>query len=280
MTGCKPGCKPGSQPTAWKRWTRRLTIPAAILAGGLAFAQTGDEYLTDREGVPTWDNDKENPDDVFTFVRIKYPSYGRRWNGWSTDYPASDLYMSYRLQQLTSLKVNPNPKVLELTDPNLLDYPFIYVIEPGDMALSDDEVKALRRYLLGGGFMMVDDFWGEREWDNFYQEIKRVFPDREPVELDISHPIFSAVFPLKEKPQVPSIHAFRGGLRYERFDAQNVHYRALYDDHGRMMAIICHNTDLGDGWEREAEDPEYFRTYSEPKSYPMGINIIFYAMTH
>ncbi len=264
------------------RWrTRRLLIPVALLAGGIAFAQTGDEYLVDREGVPTWENDKENPDDVFTFVRIKYPSYGRRWrDGWSTDYPASDLYMSYRLQQLTSLKVNPNPKVLELTDPALLDYPWIYVIEPGDMALGDEEVKALRRYLLGGGFMMVDDFWGEREWANFYQEMKRVFPEYEPVELDVSHPIFSAVFPLKEKPQVPSIHAFRGGLSYERFDAQTPHYKALFDDQGRMMAIICHNTDLGDGWERESEDPEYFRKYSEPKSYPMGINIIFYAMTH
>jgi Domain of unknown function (DUF4159) len=264
------------------RWrTRRLLIPAALLAGGIAFAQTGDEYLTDRMGVPVWETDKENPDDVFTFVRIKYPGYGRRWGGgWETDYPASDLYMSYRLQQLTSLKVNPNPKVLELTDPALLDYPFIYVIEPGGMSLSDEEVKALRRYLLGGGFMMVDDFWGEREWENFRDEMKRVFPDRDPVELDVSHPIFSAVFPLKEKPQVPSIHHFQRGYTYERSDAQTPHYRALFDDHGRMMAIICHNTDLGDGWERESEDPEYFRQYSEPKSYPMGINIIFYAMTH
>src|SRR5687767_7808290 len=108
---------------------RRLMIPVALLAGGIAFAQTGDEYLVDREGGPMWDSDKENPDDVFTFVRIKYPGYGRGWRGgWATDYPASDLYMSYRLQQLTSLKVNPNPKVLELTDPALLDYPFIYVI--------------------------------------------------------------------------------------------------------------------------------------------------------
>jgi hypothetical protein len=264
-----------------RRRVRRWVVPVAILAGGIALAQPGEEYLTDREGVPMWDSDPENPEDVFTFVRIKYPSYRRRWGSdWATDYPASDLYLSYRLQQLTSLKVNPNPKVLELTDPALPDYPFVYMIEPGGMALSEDEAKALRRYLLGGGFLMVDDFWGEAEWDNFYQEIKRVFPEREPRELDVSHPIFSAVFPLKEKPQVPSIHAFRSGLSYERWDAQTPHYKALYDDQGRMMAIICHNTDLGDGWERESEDPEYFRRYSEPKSYPMGINIIFYAMTH
>jgi hypothetical protein len=261
---------------------RRGVIPAAILAGGVALAQPVDYLPPDREGVPTWDVDRENPDDVFTFVRVKYTSFGRRrWgSAWMTDYPASDLYMSFRLQQLTSLKVNPNPKVLELTDPELLDYPFIYLIEPGGMSLSEEEVKGLRRYLLGGGFMMVDDFWGEQEWANFHAEIKRVFPEREPVELDVSHPIFSAVFPLKEKPQVPSIHHFRSGLTTERWDAPVAHYRALHDDQGRIMAIICHNTDLGDGWEREAEDPEYFRRYSEPKSYPMGINIIFYAMTH
>ena len=206
---------------------------------------------------------------MFTFVRVKYPSMGgrRRWGrAWHTDYPASDMNMSFRLQQLTSLKVNPHPKVVELTDPALFDYPFIYMIEPGAMSLDDVEVASLRRYLLAGGFMMIDDFWGECEWNNFYEEMKRVFPEREPVELDISHPIFSAVFPLKQKPQVPSIHAWCGtGLTYERDDAQTPHYRAWFDDQGRMMAIACHNTDLGDGWEREGEDAEYFRKFAEPQ---------------
>ena len=260
---------------------------AALLAGGVAFAQPDWEVdPEDRGGVPLWEVDKEHPDDLFTFVRIKYASFGRgRWGrAWHTDYPASDYNMSFRLQQLTSLKVNPHPKVLELTDPALFDHPFIYVIEPGAMSLDDAEVVNLRRYLLAGGFMMIDDFWGEDEWQNFAEEMKRVFPNREPVELDVSHPIFSAVFPLKEKPQVPSINVARryqgSGVTWERFDAREVHYRALFDDKGRMMAIICHNTDLGDGWEREGESPEYFRLFSEPKSYPMGINIIFYAMTH
>jgi hypothetical protein len=261
-------------------------LAAALLAGGLAFAQPDDWEIEgeDRGGIPVWDVDKEHPDDVFTFVRVKYPSMGgrRRYGrAWHTDYPASDMNLSFRLQQLTSLKVNPHPKVVELTDPALFDYPFIYMIEPGAMSLDDVQVANLRRYLLAGGFMMIDDFWGEWEWNNFYEEMKRVFPEREPVELDISHPIFSAVFPLKQKPQVPSIHAWYGtGLTYERDDAQTPHYRAWFDDQGRMMAIACHNTDLGDGWEREGEDAEYFRKFAEPQSYPMGINIIFYAMTH
>ena len=103
-----------------------------------------------------------------------------------------------------------------------------------------------------------------------------------PTELPVDHPIFRIVYRLNERPQVPSIHAWRGGnVTWERgYDTQDVHYQGIFDDKGRMMAIICHNTDLGDGWEREGEDPDYFREFSEKKSYPMGINIVTYAMTH
>lgn len=245
----------------------------------------------DRTGVPQWEIATEFSKDVFTFIRIRYSTGGRHNNyyrgggDWRTDYPDAELNLSYRLQQMTSLKVHPEGKVLELTDQELFNYPFIYIVEPGDLLFSEEEVKALRHYLLNGGFLMVDDFWGEEEWDNFYQQIKRVFPQREPEELAIEHPIFHCVFDLKEKPQMPSIHHVyraRGTPyeTYERRDAREVHFKAIYDDKGRMMVIICHNTDLGDGWEREGEDEYYFREYAEKKAYPMGINIIFYAMTH
>ncbi len=237
----------------------------------------------DRNGVPTWEVDPEFKDDVFTFVRIRYNSY-RSWSRWETDWPDAELNFSYRLQQLTSLKVDPNGRVLELTDPDLFHYPFIYIVEPGELEFSPDEVTALRRYLLNGGFLMVDDFWGEAEWSNFYYEIKKVFPDREPTELPLEHPIFHCVYDLREKPQVPSINqALAGrsqGITWERPDAKEVHYKGIFDDKGRMMVVICHNTDNGDGWEREGEDPWYFTEFSEKKAYPLGINIIFYAMTH
>ncbi len=242
----------------------------------------GADGRVDRQGVPDWKVDERFRSDVFTFVRIKYESYGR-W-GWPTDYPDADLNFSFRLQQLTSMHVDPDGIVLELTDPRLFDYPFIYLIEPGHISLSAAEKEALRTYLLNGGFLMVDDFWGEDEWNNFYSEFRQVFPDREPVELPATHEIFHCVYDLKEKPQIPAIGwAQQGaaqGITWERWDAQEVHYRAVFDDHGRMMAMICHNTDLGDGWEREGEDPWYFREFSEKKAYPLGINIIFYAMTH
>jgi hypothetical protein len=279
------------------RWLVSL-VGAAALAATVTLAQ---RYY-DRRNVPYWEPDKEFAEDVFTFARIRYSSgygrggYGRRgrgrggwgggWGGgpWATDYPDSDLNFSFRLQQLTAMEVNPDGVVLELTDPELVNYPFIYIVEPGDLAFSEAEVVALREYLLNGGFLMVDDFWGENEWWNFYDQIKRVFPDREPVELGLDHRIFHAVFDLKERPQIPSInHALAGrpyGITWERDDAREVHYKALYDDKGRMMSIICHNTDLGDGWEREGENEWYFHEFSEKKAYPLGINIVFYAMTH
>jgi hypothetical protein len=245
----------------------------------------------DRAGVPDWEVDPRLNRDVFTFVRLEYDSYGGRgrggWGGgWAIDWPDSDLNFSYRLQQLTSMKVNPDPITLRLTDDRLFDYPFLYMIEPGSLSFSEEEVLAFRRYLLNGGFVMVDDFWGEYAWENLRREMARVFPDRQPVELGIDHEIFRCVYPLREKPQVPSIHSwiqYGKTITYEPRHgpgSEEVHYRALFDDKGRMMALFCHNTDLGDGWEREGEDLSYFREFSEKKSYPMGINIISYVMSH
>ena len=281
--------------------------------GGRSRGQTRmppQQFLDSRSGVPDWEVDKEFTKDVFTFVRIRYTSgYGGRGGrfdsygggpggfggrmrggsggGWRTDYPDSDLNFSFRLQQLTSMEVNPDGLVLELTDPELFDYPFIYILEPGSLVFREEEVKALRRYLLNGGFLMIDDFWGRNEWYNIYYEMKRVFPEKEPVELTLDHPIFHCVFELKEMPQIPAIdHAVDRytdtltGRTTERSDAPKAIYYGIYDDKGRMMVIICRDTDLGDGWEREGESHAYFREFSEKKAYPLGINIVFWAMTN
>jgi hypothetical protein len=267
-----------------------MTLAAAAWAqrgqfgrGGRYRSMMGADGRVERNGVPDWKLDENFKEDVFTFVRIQYRSMGR-W-GWQTDYPDADLNFSYRLQQLTSMHTNPDGLILELTDPRLFDYPFIYIIEPGYIYLEDDERKALREYLLNGGFLMVDDFWGDDEWEGLYRELKQVFPDREPVELPLEHPVFHCVYDLKERPQIPAIgfaHQMANGEVYsaQGYGTEEVHYKGLFDDNGRMMAIICHNTDLGDGWEREGEDPWYFKEFSEKKAYPLGINIIFYAMTH
>jgi hypothetical protein len=238
--------------------------------------------IPDRSEFPMWENDPEFKEDAFTFVRIRYtPHYFRAWDG---DYPEADWNLSYRLQELTSLEVNPNPIVLNLTDRKLFDYPFIFLIAPRSVVFTEAEAKALRRYLLNGGFLMVDEFWGTEQWDHFYWQMKQVLPRHEPRELSLDHEIFHNVYDFKKKPQATAIHFWRQGYSYHPVAGTELdhepHFFGIFDRRGRMMVLLCHNNDLVDGWEREGEDEEFFRIFSEQNSYPMAINIITYAMTH
>jgi len=239
---------------------------------------------------PTWPLSRTLPNDVFTFARLRYESgaffMSRRGNSkWMTDYPDADLNFSYRLQQLTSLEVNPKSVVVDIDAEQLRHYPFVYMIEPGDISLSVADAAVLREYLMNGGFIMVDDFWGFDEWETFYVALKQIFPEREPMELPLEHEIFHLIFPLRVKPQIPSVGAAMAGRsqgvthEWNKPGSEEVHYKGVFDDKGRMMMIICHNTDLGDGWEEEGTDPWYFREFSEKYAYPLGINILFYALT-
>ncbi len=274
--------------------------------------RTARETPSGSTGTPNWTNEAGFEKDVFTFVRIIYrraanssgisvTSSGR---GWITDYPDSDLNLSYRIQQVTSMKVDPDARTLRLTDPAVFDYPWIYMVEPGGLALKEEEVPILRKYLLNGGVLMADDFWGQKQWDNFERNIKRALPEREFAELPMEHPIFHCVFDLKgpkNKLQTPNIQQ---GIRsldpsssdygvtweyyhddYDNYDregraAHDMHVRAIFDDQGRIMVIATHNCDNGDSWEREGEDDGFFHEFSEKRGFPLGINIIFYLMTH
>jgi hypothetical protein len=266
-------------------------VLVALLAAVVSFAQfrgrgRREPRPFDRGNVPQWELQTQFKRDCFTFVRIQYRStVDRSSYAWWTDYPDADLNLSWRLHQLTSMQVDPDGKVLQLTDPELFNYPFAFMSGVPAIVLSEAEILALRRYLLNGGFVMVDDFWGEENWDYFNREvIQRVLPGCEAVELPLDHAIFHCVFDLKEKPQIPSVYfAVRNrdtGITWEEPDGQIPHYRALMDEKGRLMMLLCHNTDLGDGWEEEATDPWYFAEFSEKKAYPLGINILFYVMTH
>ena len=224
------------------------------------------------------------PDQTFSFVRIRYSSGdSRRGGGWATDYPDADKAISQRLAALTSLDVNPDGLVMELTDDRLQQHPFIYVSEPGRMSLSNEEATSLRAYLDSGGFLMVDDFWGDDEWRNLQSQLVKVFPQLTLTELPLSHPIFHCALDLKEKPQVCSIavavQGRDGDVSWERPDGMEVHYRGLFDKNGRLMAVFCHNTDLADGWERHDAMEWYAREFSEKRAFPMGINILVYALT-
>ena len=260
-------------------------------SGGFRRETRGTEWrpkrMPSRSEFPNWEVDSEFKEDVFTFVRIRYDSDGPFgwWDRWDNDYPDGDRNFSFRLQNLTSLKVASDSKVLRLTDPELFDYPFVYMAGVQSMSLNEAEQSALRRYLLNGGFVMMDDFWAMNGRNNVLKQMREVFPNREPEELSLDHPIFHLVYDLNALPQVVDIKTWKDGYNYEYLHGDpggdlDPHFLAYFDDQGRMVALACHNNDIGDGWEREGEDRVYFHQFSEKWSYPLGINIVTYAMTH
>jgi hypothetical protein len=243
-----------------------------------AGTRTAREIGSRSTGTPMW----ENPDgfalDVFTFARLRYdaaprPAEARR-GGWSTDLPDADLNLSYRLQQMTALRVDPNGRLVRPTDPDLTDYPFLLATAPGAMGLTADEIVALRKYLLNGGFMLMTDYWGEVDAANVERLFRTILPESRFEELPIEHPLYRMVVHIREKTQVPNIHV---GLKIPN---TQIHHRVIFDRKGRLMVMGLHNSDDSDGWEREGENHEYFEKYSEKIAYPLAINIICYVMTH
>jgi hypothetical protein len=210
--------------------------------------------------------------------------------GWSTDYPDADLNFSIRLSELTKTRVRfdatgtPDFVTVRLTDEALFQCPYLHMEDVGTLTFSDDEVQALRAYLLKGGFLWVDDFWGSYAWAEWSAEIARVLPPSEfPIrDLPAEHPIFRTQFHIERFPQIPSIQSWRGNpdeTSERGSDSAEPHIRAIADRHGRVMVLMTHNTDISDAWEREAEDPRYFYSFS-PSGYAVGINVMMYAMTH
>ncbi len=209
--------------------------------------------------------------------------------GWLTDWPDSDLNFSFRLQQLTSLKVNPDPITLQLTDKRTLRLSVPLHDRAGSTGLLGGGSAGAAPYLLNGGFLMVDDFWGDWAWENFYREIKRVFPEDQMSRKSCrsTHEIFQCVYRLKEKPQVPSIQGGRGRPRLGHHlgePRRRLRDRPLQGDlrrqrpdDGRSSATTPTSATAGNA---RARTSEYFHEFSEKKSYPMGINIVTYAMTH
>ena len=217
----------------------------------------------------------------FYWTRVIYSGYGRRgWGGggsWATDYPKGDQQFLFVLKRLVRLNAYSWENAVSLADPKLRRFPVIYMVEPGWMDMTDSEVAGLRGYLDAGGFLIVDDFWGQRQWNQFEYNIRRVYPDKAIVDITLDHPIYSAYYDIDEVKQVPAIGNTRRGYTSECWGCEP-EVKGMYDDEGRLMVIINFNTDLGDAWEW-AEDPRYPLEYST-YAYEMGANMIVYAMSH
>ena len=220
------------------------------------------------------------------FVRIKYP-YVTEGTGiaqdfygepWAIDAPAAEQNLSRRLKTATAIQVE-DPIVISLDDPRLFAFPWVYFVEPGNLKLSDADVAILREFLLRGGTATFDDFHGPIEWDHFAAEMKRVFPDREIVDVPLDHPIYSCFYRLDGYPQIAGLGSFMAGRSWEK-GGYVAKLRTIFDDHGRPMLYVNWNTDMGDGWEwsNVEEFPGYIKYTAS--AYQMIINEIVYALTH
>ena len=266
----------------------------AIAAVALALALAAVTTLTvsaqrRRSGAIAIASDRDF-DGGFQFCRIAFrQSPDGDGGGWSVDYPQADRNVSVRLSELTRAAVRlpggePQHLVLRLTDDTLFRCPFIMMTEVGAAYFDAAEAARLRAYLLKGGFLWVDDFWGPYAWSIWEREIRKALPagDYPITDLPFDHPIYRTQFILNRGvPQISSINFWLGsGHTSERgADSVEPHGRAIRDAEGRVLVFMTHNTDIGDSWEREGEDPNYFRLFSLP-GYSLGIDVLLYAMTH
>jgi hypothetical protein len=226
----------------------------------------------------------------FTFCRLFYTSIRGEdgGQGWDTDYPGADQNLTYRLPEFTNAPVtkypdgSPHHAVVRATDPTLFECPFLFASDVGTVGFSEDEVDRLRTYLLKGGFFWVDDFWGSSALRHFTEEIRRVIPDYPVVEIEPGHPLLSTFYTVDRIPQIPSIQHWRtsgGGTSERGSDSATPRMYAIFDEEGRLLVLMSHNTDIADGWEREGEDWAFFHAFS-PHGYAVGVNVAIWSMTH
>jgi hypothetical protein len=275
------------------RGTTRPFMPALIASLALMSAvAVGAQFPPGdgRFGTTLRTATRDDFDGRFHFCRVVFRSgFDGDGNGWGVDYPGADINFSIRLSELTKTDVSrdtagePNHLIVRLTDDELFHCPFVMMTEPGGASLDEAEAARLREYLLKGGFLWADDFWGTRAWDHWASQIGRVLSPAEypMLDLPIDHPVFQTLFRITRVPQIPSIGFWLGTRRTSErgADSATPHTRAIVDRRGRVMVFMTHNTDIGDSWEREGENPEYFHTFSVD-GYALGINVLLYAMTH
>ena len=246
----------------------------------------GDEYHEGQIHLPPDFDEKTE----WVFARLMYPSIedarfrhaGWDWreghSSWTNDYPRADRHFLDALRRLTRLNARSVEQPVSLDDADdVFNYPWLYAVFVGEWNLSDEQGKKLRDYLLRGGFLMCDDFWGTRDWAIFKRSMDKVFPNRPIVDIDDRESIFHTVYDLDERYQVPGEWSIRMGVPY-RNDGAVAHWRGIYDDKSRLMVAMAFNSDVGDSWEW-ADDPNYPEAYSA-LGIRIGVNYIMYSMTH
>jgi hypothetical protein len=258
---------------------RILLAMAALVVVGTLFAQQPElPFLGNYSDVRFIRQSTEETDQI-VFARLIYngriPAY---YKNWYTDYPKSDELLIQGIRRLTNLNISEEPRAIALTDPNLFKYPFLYTSEPGQMLLTDNDAAIMREYLDRGGFWIMDDFWGSFEWQSMERQLRKVLPTAEIKDIPRDHPLLHQFYDVDEVIQVPSLaYAFNGGVTWEK-DGFVATCKGVWDENGRLMVVINHNTDLGDAYEH-ADNPAYPQHFSA-FAYRIAVNFILYSLTH
>src|SRR5262245_21805005 len=263
-------------------------VGALIAASQSSFAQR--RRLPEGVGAyPPRYPPKDFADGSLMLCKWQYSSV--RWEamgiGWSTDYPYAGINLMIRMSELTRARITtgengePTYWVVRLTDDLLFHCPILMGSDVGTMRLSAEETARLRQYLLKGGFLWVDDFWGTPAWEQWSQEIHRALPEYEIFDIPVDHPIRHMLFSVDTIEQVTNINNWlRTHNTSERGDdSPHPDFRGIADAKGRLMVVMTHNTDIGDTWERESESQEFFTLFSR-QGYALGVDVLLYAVTH
>ena len=259
---------------------KRPWIAAVLLGCLIVAALFGQEpLLIGRYDDALYIEQSKEETDQFVFARLIYngriPGY---YKNWYTDYPKSDRTLIMGIKRLTNLNVADQERAVAVTDPDLFKYPFLYTSEPEQMVLADKDAAIMREYLARGGFWMLDDFWGSFEWASMERQLRKIIPNHEIKDIPRDHPIFHIFFDIDKIIQVPSLaYVYNGGITWEQ-DGFKGECKGVWDENGRLMIMINHNTDLGDAYEW-ADEPKYPNAFSD-FAYKVAINAILYAHTH
>jgi Domain of unknown function (DUF4159) len=272
--------------TALVRVVSGLACLGALYAFQRPFREFPGVEYSQFERPPDWQEKTE-----WAFARLMFPGgwndgYRGRFDGdwrlgntlWTQDFPRADRHFSQAVRRLTRVHVRSVEQCVNLDEGDAYDWPWLYAVQVGEWGLTDQQAAELRDYLLRGGFFVADDLHGREEWGVFEERIKRVFPDREIVEIPDEDPIFHSVYDMKVKLQIPGAAHLRQGCKNCGDGGLGAHWRGIYDDKGRIMVAISYNSDMGDAWEwaDAAEYPEKFADVAMR----LGVNYVVYSMTH
>jgi Domain of unknown function (DUF4159) len=227
----------------------------------------------------------------WTRARLRYPDitgYGLMGGGrflgfagyWTMDYPRSDRHLLEGVRRLTRIDSRSVEQVVELDGgDDIYNWPMLYGVEVGHWNLPLSQAEQLREFIQRGGFLMVDDFHANQEWAIFMDSLQRVFPNSFVVDIPNDDPIFHTVYDLNDRVQIPGAQYLQSGRTYEKDESgRPEHWRAIYDDKGRIIVAICHNMDMGDAWEH-SDNPEYPEKWAS-LAYRIAMNYFIYDLTH